>query len=115
MIIDWAAQPELLDKLKLQARIDTGEEDELLENELLKGYVEAALAHVEQHCDRTLVVPELGVEPTPDQMALTPDVWQAVVLLVAHWYANREAVVIGTITSSVPLGFERLLWYRKRF
>jgi uncharacterized phage protein (predicted DNA packaging) len=110
MIIDWAAQPELLDKLKLQARIDTDEEDELL-----KGYVEAALAHVEQHCDRTLVVPEPGVEPTPDQMALTPDVWQAVLLLVAHWYANREAVVIGTITSALPLGFERLLWYRKRF
>ncbi len=110
MIIDWAAQPELLDKLKLQARIDTDEEDELL-----KGYVEAALAHVEQHCDRTLVVPEHGVELAPEQMALTPDVWQAVVLLVAHWYANREAVVIGTISSSVPLGFERLLWYRKRF
>jgi len=110
MIIDWAAQPELLDKLKLQARIDTDEEDELL-----KGYVEAALAHVEQHCDRTLVVPEQGVELPPEQMTLTPDVWQAVVLLVAHWYANREAVVIGTITSALPLGFERLLWYRKRF
>jgi hypothetical protein len=74
-----------------------------------------ALAHVEQHCDRTLVVPVSGVELTPEQMELTPDVWQAVLLLVAHWHANREAVVIGTISSAVPLGFERLLWYRKRF
>ncbi|WP_217476609.1 head-tail connector protein [Stutzerimonas stutzeri] len=110
MIIDWAAQPELLDKLKLQVRIDTDEEDELL-----KGYVEAALAHVEQHCDRTLVVATPGVDLTPEQMELTPDVWQAVLLLVAHWYANREAVVIGPLATSVPLAFERLLWYRKRF
>jgi len=110
MIIDWAAQPELLDKLKLQVRIDTDEEDELL-----KGYVEAALAHVEQHCDRTLVVATPGVDLTPDQMELTADVWQAVVLLVAHWYANREAVVIGPAVTTVPLAFERLLWFRKRF
>ncbi|MES4778841.1 phage gp6-like head-tail connector protein, partial [Pseudomonas aeruginosa] len=30
-------------------------------------------------------------------------------------YANREAVALGTIATSVPLGVERLLWYRKRF
>ncbi|MFL4208043.1 head-tail connector protein, partial [Pseudomonas aeruginosa] len=51
----------------------------------------------------------------PDEIGLTPDVWQAVYLLVAHWYANREAVALGTIATSVPLGVERLLWYRKRF
>lgn len=110
MIIDWDAQPEVLERLKLQARIDTDEDDELL-----KGYVDAALAHVEQHCDRKLVVPVPGVDLSPDQMELSSDVWQAVVLLVAHWYANREAVVTGTIATTVPLGFERLLWYRKRF
>lgn len=109
MEIDWEAQPELLEKLKQQARIDGDDEDELL-----KGYVESALAHVEMHCDRTLVVPEPGEELPLEQMALTPDVWQAVVLLVAHWNANREAVA-DTVTSQVPLGFERLLWYRKRF
>ena len=110
MIIDWDAQPEVLEKLKLQARIDSDDEDELL-----KGYAESALAHIEMHCDRKLVVLVPGVEMTPEQMELTPDVWQAMVLLVAHWYANREAVVTGTIATTVPLGVERLLWYRKRF
>lgn len=110
MVIDWDAQPKALETLKQQIRIDGDDEDTLL-----KGYVAAALAHVEQHCDRKLVVPLDGVELPPEQMELTPDVWQAVVLLVAHWYGNREAVVIGTISSTVPLGFERLLWYRKRF
>ena len=110
MVIDWVSQPQVLEQLKLQIRIDGNEEDELL-----KGYVDAALAHVEQHCDRTLIVPTPGVDLAPEQMELTADVWQAVVLLVAHWYANREAVVIGTIATSVPLALERLLWYLKRF
>lgn len=110
MIIDWDAQPDVLEQLKQQGRIDDDADEALL-----KGYTAAALAHVEMHCDRKLVVPVPGVDLTPDQMELTADVWQAVVLLVAHWYANREAVVTGTIATSVPLGFERLLWYRKRF
>lgn len=32
----------------------------------------------------------------------------AMLLMVGHLYANREAVVVGTITSSLPLGFEAL-------
>lgn len=107
MEIDWGAHPELLARVKQQARVDSDDEDDLL-----KGYVAAALAHVEQHCDCVLVD---GAPLEPDQMALTPDVWQAVYLLVAHWYANREAVVLGAAPTTVPLAVERLLWYRKRF
>lgn len=110
MKIDWTAQPEVLEQVKQHLRIDDDADDGLL-----KGYVDAALVHVEQHCDRTLVVAVPGVELPPEQMELTADVWQAVMLLVAHWYATREAVVTGTIATTVQLGFERLLWYRKRF
>lgn len=107
MEIDWPANPELLATIKMQTRVDTDDEDDLI-----KAYVAAALSHVEQHCDRELV----AADPAgPEQMLLSPDVWQAIYLLVAHWYANREAVVTGTIATNVPLGFERLLWYRKRF
>ncbi|ASN71512.1 putative head-tail connector II [uncultured Caudovirales phage] len=96
-----------LSRVKLHLRVDHGEEDGLIQ-----GYLDAAQAHVEQHCDRTLV----EANPTgPEQMLLTKDVEQAMLLLVGHWYANREAVVIGTIASDVPLAVERLLWYRKRF
>ncbi|WP_312378837.1 head-tail connector protein [Pseudomonas oryzihabitans] len=96
-----------LSRVKLHLRVDHGEEDGLIQ-----GYLDAAQAHVEQHCDRTLVEDN----PTgPEQMLLTKDVEQAILLLVGHWYANREAVVIGTIASDVPLAVERLLWYRKRF
>ena len=96
-----------LARLKLHLRVDGDEEDSLI-----AGYLEAAKAHVAMHCDRELVE---SVPAGPEQMAFTPDVEQAVLLLVGHWYANREAVVIGTISTAVPLAVERLLWYRKRF
>ncbi|CAB5583348.1 Phage gp6-like head-tail connector protein [Pseudomonas putida] len=93
--------------VKMHLRVDGDEEDALI-----GGYVAAAKAHVEQHCDRKLVETD-PVEP--EEMGLTSDVEQAVLLLVGHWYANREAVVIGTSASEVPLAVDRLLWYRKRF
>ena len=96
-----------LARVKLHLRVDGDDEDSLI-----TGYLEAAKAHVAMHCDRELV----ESAPTgPEQMAFTPDVEQAVLLLVGHWYANREAVVIGSISTAVPLAVERLLWYRKRF
>ena len=33
----------------------------------------------------------------------------AVAFLVAHWFKNREAVIVGTIASKLPLGIEMLL------
>ncbi|MDD1150400.1 head-tail connector protein [Pseudomonas sp. TNT2022 ID357] len=96
-----------LARLKSHLKVD-GDEEELI----IAGYLEAAKAHVAMHCDRQLV----EVDPLePDQMGLTPDVEQAILLLVGHWYANREAVVTGTISTAVPLAVERLLMYRKRY
>lgn len=96
-----------LSRVKLHLRLDGDEEDATI-----TGYIEAAKAHVAVHCDRVLV----EVDPAgPEEMGLTPDVEQAILLLVGHWYANREAVVTGVVSTVVPLAVERLLWYRKRF
>ncbi|MCF3524549.1 head-tail connector protein [Stenotrophomonas maltophilia] len=83
-----------------------------VDDALLQQYVAAALAHVEQHCDRKLVE---GEPAGPDDMKLTADVVQAALLLVGHWVANREAVVVGEVSTEVQFGVERLLWYRKTF
>lgn len=41
--------------------------------------------------------------------AVPPDLVSALMLLVAHWDQNREPVVIGTITSAVPMSVDTLL------
>lgn len=38
---------------------------------------------------------------------------QAILMLVAHWYENRETVVTGTIVSKVPLAYETLVENRR--
>ena len=44
-----------------------------------------------------------GYEELPD------DVRAAALLIIGHLYENREAVVIGTISSELPMGVEMLL------
>lgn len=34
---------------------------------------------------------------------------RAMHLLISHWYANREAVVIGTISSQLPLAYKSII------
>lgn len=92
-----------LARAKLHLRVDGDEE-----NSLITGYIESAKSHVAMHCDRELVE---AVPVEPDQMGLTPDVEQAILLLVGHWYDNREDAAAGV----TPTAVERLLWYRKRF
>lgn len=83
-----------------------------VDDALLQQYVAAALTHIEQHCDRKLVD---GEPVGPDQLKLEPDVVQAALLLVGHWVSNREAVIVGEVSTEIQLGVERLLWYRKAF
>lgn len=90
-----------------QLRIEEG-----LEDNLLQQYIDAAKTHVEMHCDRKIVASD---PQGPDEMLMTKDVEQAILLLVGHWYAHREAVAVGATSAQVELGLERLLWYRKRF
>ena len=63
-----------LARVKLHLKLDGDEEDSLV-----TGYFEAAKAHVAMHCDRELVE---TVPTGPEQMGFTPDVEQAVLLLV---------------------------------
>lgn len=92
-----------LARVKLHLRVDGDEEDSLI-----AGYLESAKSHVAMHCDRELVE-TAPVEPA--QMGLSPDVEQAILLLIGHWYDNREDAAIDV----TPTAVDRLLWYRKRF
>ena len=40
---------------------------------------------------------------------LPPDIVHALALLIAHWHANREALLVGTIQAEIEAGVESLL------
>ena len=48
-------------------------------------------------------------ESPEDASAVPQPVKQAILLLVGHWYANREAVNVGNIVSELPMAVEALL------
>ena len=57
------------------------------------------------------VVYTAGYPPVGDPAVSTVPaaIKQAILLLIGHWYRNRETVVTGTIAASLPLSVEALL------
>lgn len=89
-------------------RID---EDDTSEDSLLDIYTGAAKRYVETWTRRKLYETNTdpGFDTDEDRLLVDDDVRTAMLLLIGHWYTNREAVNIGNITSSVPLAVEALL------
>lgn len=97
-----------LDVVKQHCRIDT---DFSGDDALLTLYTGAAARYVQTWTRRTLYENQssLGYADDPDPILLNDDVKAAMLLLIGHWYANREAVNIGNITTAVPFALEALL------
>lgn len=77
---------------KLQARVTHDHEDALI-----TGYIAAAQAWVERYIGTTL-----------DEAGDPPELDQAMLLLVAHWFQNREAAVVGTISGDLAMAVKEL-------
>ena len=60
-----------------------------------------------ERLDALTVTFKTGFGDTPE--SVPANIRQAVRLMTGHWYANREAVVIGTITATLPMGVDLLL------
>lgn len=79
------------------------------EDDLIVLYAESALAWSLWYCDN----PNLeAVEDFPSSFKA------ALLLLIGHSYANREAVILGssgTDLTTLPLGVESLLWSSRNF
>ena len=85
-----------IELIRKHLRVDYEDEDELI---IL--YAESALAWALWYCDN----------PNLSEVADFPASFKAaMLLLIGHSYANREAVVVGTITAEVPMAVESLLW-----
>ncbi|QUS39060.1 phage gp6-like head-tail connector protein [Tardiphaga alba] len=67
------------------------------DDELLRGYIKAAEAYLIAHTRDDLFCRE------------DPDVDQAVLLLAAHYYANREATMVGATVATLPFGVREVI------
>lgn len=87
-----------IDNVKVHLRVRHSSEDSYIE-----GLVAAAVAAFNDQTNRTLVAPEEDLpDPVGNSLKLTKAIEQGILLLVGHWYVNREDVVIGTIATALP-------------
>lgn len=85
-----------IEVIKKHLRVDHAGEDDLIEL-----YAESALAWALWFCDNPKLV-EVADFPASFKAAL--------LLLIGHSYANREAIVTGTIATELPMAVDSLLW-----
>lgn len=90
-----------LAQLKVQVKV---EEDDASEDGLLQGMLAAAIRTIENRTGRTFADGEFVIADADG-----PAARMAVLLLGAHWYRNRETVVVGTISSELPMSVEYLI------
>jgi uncharacterized phage protein (predicted DNA packaging) len=83
-----------LEEMKAHLNITTADDDALI-----TGKIEAAEAHIEA------MLPAGSLDNFADQQ----DVKEAVKQLAAHFYENREAVLLGVSAQELPLGVYQLL------
>lgn len=92
-----------LDLIKQHCRIDSDDEDELLEL-----YESAAQQHIENQLDRKLFASEVP-DDVANGLVITPAIKQAMLMTIGHWYEHRESVVIGMISKEIQEGTWRLI------
>ncbi|HEV7285920.1 MAG TPA: head-tail connector protein [Kaistia sp.] len=73
------------------------------DNDVLTRVLAAASAHVERQLGYKLTDTEQFPEGAP------ADVEQAILMLAAHWFENREASIVGVTAQSVPFGFDEII------
>lgn len=88
----------MLDEIKLQCRIDSDEEDELL-----TGYKLSAIAFIEDYTNRVLYE-NLPEKPEENAIEITANLKIAVLMLIAYLYENRTGVneIQSATTIAIP-------------
>ncbi|WP_368658694.1 head-tail connector protein [Budvicia aquatica] len=56
-----------------------------------------------------LCISLIRIPPEGDNLLMDGDIVTAMLLLIGHWYENRESVIIGTQASVVPIATDILL------
>ncbi|WP_110642462.1 head-tail connector protein [Salinicola sp. CPA57] len=102
-----------LDIIKQHVRL---EPDFEVDDTLLDTYSNAARRLVENRTGRKLYATAAQIPKDSDgnaadenALVLDDDLVTAMLLLIGHWYVNRESVVVGTITSEMPMAVQSLI------
>lgn len=71
------------------------------------------LAAATKHVERLLGYALDDTEALPD--GAPPDLEEAVYLVAAHWYENRENTITGTIIAPIPFGVAEIVAEHRRY
>jgi uncharacterized phage protein (predicted DNA packaging) len=89
-----------LDTVKLQLRVDFGDEDVTIERKIA-----AAQNLIERHLGYKIEDQFGGV----DQDEIPASLIEAVCQLVGHWFENREAVLVGVNAQELPMNVRDII------
>ena len=92
-------EPVTLNEAKAQCRVEHNADDDLIQS-----YITAAREYCEDFLNTKLVS-----EDEEEEIEIKTKWKQAILLIVAGWYANRENIS-STNLQNIPLGAEQLLW-----
>lgn len=76
---------------------------------LLTRMVAAAQNHIERLLGYAIETEYPPSEDEPPVSTVPPALVEAVCLLAAHWYENREATLVGVTAQSLPIGLEDIV------
>jgi uncharacterized phage protein (predicted DNA packaging) len=92
-----------IDELKAHINLDHDED-----NDLLKTYANAAKITIENYLNRKLYNASVP-DSDSNGIVVNDAIKVAVLMLVSHWYDNREAVTINGNVSALPLAYQMLI------
>ena len=100
--------------VKQHLRIDGDYDDQYI-----KSLIPVARSYSEHYCDRRIydTPQEANADPNQDKAPIvaTPDLEQAELLAIGHWYATREAVNVNGTSTEVPITTKVILdFYRRK-
>lgn len=92
-----------VDDLKTQLNLTADAVLDEIDPVRLSRILDAAMAHTERQLGFKLTDTEQFPNGPP------ADVEQAILMLAAHWYENREASIVGVSAQAIPFGFDEII------
>jgi len=91
-------------KLHLRMELNDSSEDVYLQH-----LIDSALESFSVFTNRTLVAAGSALPaPLGNALSITKSIEHGALLLIGHWYLNRESVLVGVAGVEMPLATERL-------